>query len=135
MAPPGLRDKGTGAWGGEGIAAQCPGPVILKFIHAGPDRPTPISARAARLERGGQGRLGIMAPRVCAVSLLFFIIIIFNFLLFLGLHLAVYASSQARGQIGASAAGLRHSHSNAGSEPRLWATPHTAHGNTGSLTH
>ena len=39
---------------------------------------------------------------------------------------AVYGSSQARGQTGAAAAGLYHSHSNARSE---------SHGNTGSLTH
>ena len=30
-----------------------------------------------------------------------------------------YGDSQARGRIGATAAGLRHSHSNTGSEPRL----------------
>ena len=30
---------------------------------------------------------------------------------------------QARGPTGAAAKGLRHSHSNAGSEPRLWPTP------------
>ena len=34
---------------------------------------------------------------------------------------AVYGDSQARGRIGAAAAGLRHSH-NAKSEPRLWPT-------------
>ena len=34
-----------------------------------------------------------------------------------------YGSSQARGQTGAVAASLRHSHSNAKSEPRLWPTP------------
>ena len=45
-----------------------------------------------------------------------------------------YGGSQARGQIGATATSLRHSHSNAGSEPRLGPTP-TAHGNAGSLTH
>ena len=42
-----------------------------------------------------------------------------------------YGSSQARGPIRAAAA--RHSH--AGSEPRLGATPCTAHSNTGCLTH
>ena len=36
---------------------------------------------------------------------------------------AVYGSSQARGQTGASAAGLHHSHSNVGSEPHLEPTP------------
>ena len=32
---------------------------------------------------------------------------------------ATYGNSQARGQIGATAAGLHHSHNNAGSELRL----------------
>ena len=36
---------------------------------------------------------------------------------------AVYGGSQARGLIGATATGLCHSHSNAGSEPHLQATP------------
>ena len=35
----------------------------------------------------------------------------------------VYGGSQARGPIGATAAGLHHSHSHAGSEPRLQHTP------------
>ena len=35
----------------------------------------------------------------------------------------VYGSSQATGQIGAAASGLRHSHSNARSEPHLQTTP------------
>ena len=37
--------------------------------------------------------------------------------------LTAYGVSQARGPIGAAAAGLRQSHSNAGSEPRLQPTP------------
>ena len=36
---------------------------------------------------------------------------------------AAYEGSQARGPIGAVAASLRQSHSNAGSEPRLQPTP------------
>jgi len=36
---------------------------------------------------------------------------------------AAYGGSQARGGIGAVATGLRQSHSNAGSEPRLQPTP------------
>ena len=36
---------------------------------------------------------------------------------------AAYGISQARGQIGAAAASLHHSHSHAGSEPCLWPTP------------
>jgi len=34
-----------------------------------------------------------------------------------------YGGSQARGPVGATAAGLRHSHSNTGSKPRLRPTP------------
>ena len=36
---------------------------------------------------------------------------------------AAYGSSQARGRIGAIAAGLCHNHGNTGSEPHLWPTP------------
>ena len=45
------------------------------------------------------------------------------FLPFIGLLSAAYGGSQARGQIGAIAAGLRQGHSNAGSEPHLQPTP------------
>ena len=45
----------------------------------------------------------------------------------------VYGSSQARGWVGAKAAGLHHSHSNDGSEPS--GTYTTAHSNARSLTH
>ena len=47
-----------------------------------------------------------------------FIIFIFYFFVFLGPH-AAYGGSQARGQIGAVATGLHHSHSNTRSEPCL----------------
>ena len=39
---------------------------------------------------------------------------------------AAYGSSQARGHIRAAAAGLHHSHSNAGFEPHLPPTPHSS---------
>ena len=48
---------------------------------------------------------------------------------------AACGDSQARGPIGARDAGLHHSHSHARSELRLLPTPHTTHGNAGSLTH
>ena len=54
---------------------------------------------------------------------LFFVVVVFVFLLFLGPLLAAYGGSQARGWIGAVATRLRQSHSNAGSEPHLQATP------------
>ena len=46
-----------------------------------------------------------------------------SFLLFLWAAPTAYRSSQARGRIEAVATGLRQSHSNAGSEPRLPPTP------------
>ena len=45
------------------------------------------------------------------------------FVLLLRAAPAAYGGSQARGRIGAAAAGLHHSHSNAASEPRLRPTP------------
>ena len=45
----------------------------------------------------------------------------FFFLLFRAIP-AAYGGSQARDRTGATAAGLHHSHSNAGSEPSLWPT-------------
>ena len=47
---------------------------------------------------------------------------------------AAYGSSQARGQIRATAAGLYHSHSNSGYKTHLWPTQH-AYGIGQSLTH
>ena len=46
------------------------------------------------------------------------------FLVILRLRSSAYGGSQARGRIGAVAAGLHHSHSNTGSELRLLLTPH-----------
>ena len=53
-------------------------------------------------------------------DLIFFLLLLFlSFCLF---RAAPVAYSQARGRIGAVAAGLRHSHSNVGSEPHLGPT-------------
>ena len=54
---------------------------------------------------------------------MFFFFFFFVFLLFLWATPSAYGGSQARGRIGAVAAGLHQSHSNAGSEPRLQPTP------------
>ena len=51
------------------------------------------------------------------------VLLIFFFFVFYRATPAAYGSSQARGLIGAMAAGLHHSHSNVGSEPHLWPTP------------
>ena len=56
-----------------------------------------------------------------------------NFFFFLRQHLRQYGNSQARGRIGAAAAGLHHSHSNARSKPPS-ATYEAACCNPGSLT-
>ena len=59
------------------------------------------------------------------------LLLLFLFLFFQAVPTA-YGGSQARGQIGAVATGLRQSHSNARSELHLQATPQ---GNAVSLTH
>ena len=64
---------------------------------------------------------------------MYFILLLLFFCLFRAEPTA-YAGSQARGQIGAAAAGLHHSHSNARSKLQSL-TYTTAHGNNGSLTH
>ena len=53
---------------------------------------------------------------------IFIYLFIFN-VLFCRASGAAYGSSQARGQIGATAASLHHSHSNIGSESRLQPVP------------
>ena len=53
---------------------------------------------------------------------MFFFVVVVVFLLLRAVP-AAYGSSQARGPIGAIAAGLHHSHSNAGSESHLQPTP------------
>ena len=63
-----------------------------------------------------------------------YIFLYFFFLLFFRAALARYGSSQARGGIGVTAAGLCHSHSNAESETSLQATPQLM-ATLGSLTH
>ena len=53
----------------------------------------------------------------------FFLSFFLSFCYFFGAAPTAYGGSQARGRIGAVAAGLRQSHSNVGSEPRLQPTP------------
>ena len=66
------------------------------------------------------------------LSFYFFIIYLFIYFVFCPFTAtpAAYGGSQARGLIGAIAAGLHHSHSNTRSELHL-----QPHGNTGFLTH
>ena len=60
----------------------------------------------------------------CILHLLYYYVIVnFFFCLFSGATPAAHGDSQARGRIGVVATGLHHSHSSAGSEPRLWSTP------------
>ena len=63
-------------------------------------------------------------PIIVRFLMFYFIFLFFClFLLFLWAAPAAYGGSQARGPIRAVATGLRQSHSNAGSEPRLQPTP------------
>ena len=54
---------------------------------------------------------------------IFVVVVVVIVVLLFRAALAAYGGSQARGRIGATAAGLNHSHSNAGSEPHLQPTP------------
>ena len=54
---------------------------------------------------------------------IYFFVFFLLLLLFFWAAPVAYGASQARGQIGAVATGLRQSHSNTGSEPRLQPTP------------
>ena len=56
------------------------------------------------------------------MSIIKFFFFYFLFFIFRATPVA-YGGSQARGQIGAVAAGQYHSYSNVGSEPCLWPTP------------
>jgi len=76
--------------------------IISKFIHFGP----------TWILRPGQ-----INGQLCTGTSYYI-----NLLLFRATSTA-YGGSQARGQIRATVASLRHSHSNAGSEPRLQTTP------------
>ena len=60
--------------------------------------------------------LPLSPPFIPNVLVFLFCFVLFVFCLFRAAPVA-YGDSQARGLIGATAAGLHHSHSNAGSEP------------------
>ena len=71
-----------------------------------------------------------MSIRICLCTSLnkyvFLKIYLFIYFVFFAISraaLVAYGGSQARGLIGAVAAGLHHSHSNTGSKPRMQPTP------------
>ena len=59
----------------------------------------------------------------CFCLFVFFVVVVVVVVAISWAAPAAYGGSQARGRIGAVATGLRQSHSNAGSEPRLQPTP------------
>ena len=61
-----------------------------------------------------------IAPEFLSKAVLFFVLFLFYFF---RTAPTAHGGPQARGQIGAVATGLRHSHSNTGSEPHLGPTP------------
>ena len=69
-----------------------------------------------------KGKKLLWRTNVVGTSVPFGFFVLFCFLLFRATP-AAYGSSQARGCIGAAAAGPRHSHSNVGSKPRLQPIP------------
>ena len=92
----------------------------------------PIQSLALELSYArGQLGAGGKKKEITTEKLLKYIFPSFFFRLFRAVPEA-YGSSQAKGQIGATA--LHHSHSNVGSEPRLGPTPQLT-SNAKSLTH
>ena len=95
---------------------------------------TSVSLAVSRLSRVGLragtelrvwGLVLLFSEYICffeckVFGILFYLIFVFCLL---GLRSPAYGGSQAGGRIGAVAAGLHHSHSNVGSEPRLRPTP------------
>ena len=76
-----------------------------------------VVAKGQRVERRMDGSLGLGDANY---SIYFFLFIyFFGSFVFFRAAPAAYGGSQARGRIGAVAASLRHSHSNARSKPRL----------------
>ena len=67
-------------------------------------------------------KFSTFASSILFLEFLLFYFVLFYFLLFRATP-AAYGSSQARNQIGATAAGLHHSHSNTGSKLHLQPTP------------
>ena len=85
-------------------------------------RPLPRAVSTINLPPGLQSQGLFSGPLLCGLILCFFF-----FFSFSRAAPAAYGGSQARGWIGAIAAGLHHSHSNTRSEPHLQPTPqHTA---------
>ena len=62
-------------------------------------------------------------PSLCAFKHITMFFVFLGFFAFFRAAPTAYGGSQARNLIGAVAAGLRQSHSNTGSEPRLQPTP------------
>ena len=71
---------------------------------------------------------------ISSTPFFFFLFFFFGLFAFSRAAPAAYGGSQARSLIGAVAAGLRQSHSNVGSEPRLQPTPQLT-ATTDPLTH
>ena len=75
-------------------------------------------------EKRAWNQVFFVGPHSLSLSeLQFLFFFLFFFLLFLCAAPTACGGSQARGRIGAVVTGLHHSHSNAGSEPRLQPTP------------
>ena len=73
-------------------------------------------------ERRGGPREGGRTSEKGLISFFFLFFFFFSFGLFRAASMA-HGGSQARGRVGAAAAGLCYSHSNEGSEPHLQPTP------------
>ena len=120
----GLTTWGTRLWkGSQGCSyhIQVPHP-FSNWVHAKSFRKTIFNQEMNKLYY-----IYFMASQVDEFCLnkvwSFFLPFFFSFFFLNRTTTVAYGGSQARGQIGASAAGLHHSHSNVKSELCLWPTP------------
>ena len=95
---------------------QCKKQIVSHCIS---DDSSVRAARELKVQLEGKKSKCSRAVNHVRVCVSFFLLLLLSFCPFLGLLPEAYGGSQARGLIGAVAAGLRQSHSNMGSEPRL----------------
>ena len=97
-------------------------PILFKKAHKGSGEELVQSIDDGYIGWRACGGFEFSLSSVFPKYFLFFFLFFFFLLLFRA-ALTAYVSSQARGRIRATAAGLHHSHSNSGSEPCLRPTP------------
>ena len=91
--------------------------ITLSLLSLNTDHLTPLLSLDHTQIHTGEKECWNSLKKILSVARLVILLLLFR------ATPSAYRSSQARGQIGPTAASLHHSHSNGGSEPRLQSTP------------